>query len=614
MENCNQNENLHIVFKNITVRVKIKGEWKTILNDISGNLPKGKLTAILGESGSGKTTLMHILCGMCHYSSNYEVDGEILVNGKPRDPNTWFKQFGLVRQTEHFNELETVYECIENAARLNYKRNDAEFIGNICDKYLDILNIDKIRNSRIKIISGGEKKRLSIACVLLREPEILFLDEPFSGLDYNNSLNLGNLMKHISEKLGTTLTAVIHTGPKELMDKFDAFIYLNLSEPVFVGSIKELEQKYKKIGYTISENTSHLEHLTMLSQTKSKFFETKDNIDTLNRFKTLYREDTVNITEGKNKKIHLKRIYSLTPSFPQVWTLMRRRLRATYLKGFKRVFWKIVSLSPIFLFFLYFIIFKSAKDNNINYDDVSAASIMTKTQRSDCGFIYTHFCLINSILLGHLWGIYKGDYKVTKDELTLGKYNPVTYITYVIAYALSYIFTILIFLSLPMCFCVVNGRNVIILILKYIAFVLPVALLVSLGVVFIFSLINYCGIIKFIYQHTWLFAFIFADQFNPVDPTRKWYKIVADYWPNLFPFLYLTVHTDLLLYISGDKILEKSKAGQKFLIDISNSKKNIMGGHINPDKFYYMFSFIIAALLVLGIIIQFFYRVPKYRI
>lgn len=173
-----------------------------VLKDVRGIARPGKLTAIMGASGSGKSSLLDILA---HRSKIGSVNGSILINGRPVTPSQVRHVSGYVDQEDTLMETLTVYETVLYSALLRLPRemSENEKIARVYGT-LEELGIRGIMDRRIggsgeafqfaydlyltiarcigkRSISGGEKRRVSIACELVTSPSILFLDEPTSG-------------------------------------------------------------------------------------------------------------------------------------------------------------------------------------------------------------------------------------------------------------------------------------------------------------------------------------------------------------------------------------------------------------------------------------------------
>lgn len=188
----------------------------------------GKLIGLMGASGSGKSTLLNVLNGMEKPSS-----GRVLVNGiniheRPDDVQG---VIGYVPQDDLLIEELTVFENLYYAAKLcfgHYTEN--EIIERVL-RILASLGLTEIRNLKVgtpleKTISGGQRKRLNIALELLREPTILFVDEPTSGLSSRDSENIMDLLKELSLR-GKMVFVVIHQPSSDIFKMFDTLIIMD---------------------------------------------------------------------------------------------------------------------------------------------------------------------------------------------------------------------------------------------------------------------------------------------------------------------------------------------------------------------------------------------------
>ncbi|MCD7469498.1 hypothetical protein HAX54_008596 [Datura stramonium] len=163
------------------------GPTKRLLNGLTGYAEPGRIMAIMGSfSGSGKSTLLDTLAG--RLSGNLVMTGNILLNGKKRrlDHHGYV---AYVTQEDVLMGTLTVRETIEYSAQLrlpsNMTREEVkEMVGNVISEMgLEDCAENLIGNWHLRGISGGEKKRLSIALEIITQPQLLFLDEPTTGLD-----------------------------------------------------------------------------------------------------------------------------------------------------------------------------------------------------------------------------------------------------------------------------------------------------------------------------------------------------------------------------------------------------------------------------------------------
>lgn len=157
---------------------------RTILSGVSGYIKPGQVMAIMGASGAGKTTFLDILA---RREKKGAIGGSILINGREMGDSEFRRLAGFVDQEDTLMSTLTVYETVLYSALLRLPRE----MSIAAKKYrtletMNELGILGIRDSRIgdsshRSISGGEKRRVSIACELVTSPSILFLDEPTSG-------------------------------------------------------------------------------------------------------------------------------------------------------------------------------------------------------------------------------------------------------------------------------------------------------------------------------------------------------------------------------------------------------------------------------------------------
>ena len=148
------------------------------LKNVSLEIRKGEIFALLGPNGAGKTTLISIVCGIVNRSSgDIQVDGHDIV----RDYRAARSLIGLVPQELTTDAFETVWNTVSFSRGLFNKPANPAFI----EKVLKDLSLWDKKDSQIRTLSGGMKRRLMIAKALSHEPPILFLDEPTAGVDVN---------------------------------------------------------------------------------------------------------------------------------------------------------------------------------------------------------------------------------------------------------------------------------------------------------------------------------------------------------------------------------------------------------------------------------------------
>ncbi len=200
----------------------------TGLQRINLSETQGKLIGILGASGSGKTTLLNILSGIYTPTS-----GTVKINGIDlhKDKEQLEGLLGYIPQDDLLIEELTVFQNLYYSAKLCFRDKTNEEIKILVDKTLTSLGLDKIKHLKVgnvfnKLISGGQRKRLNIALELIREPLILFVDEPTSGLSSRDSENVMDLLRELSLK-GKLIFVVIHQPSSDIYKMFDNMMILD---------------------------------------------------------------------------------------------------------------------------------------------------------------------------------------------------------------------------------------------------------------------------------------------------------------------------------------------------------------------------------------------------
>jgi ABC-type multidrug transport system ATPase subunit len=155
--------------------VGIRRGRRDVLAHVSLSLLGGESVAILGPSGSGKSTLIKSLIGLHRLST-----GHVLLDGRPVDARSWQGNLGYVPQDDIVHTALKVEQALRYAARLRLGPGDHQ---SRIDTVLRQLGLSEARRQGIRTLSGGQRKRVSIAQELLSNPGVLVLDEPTSGLD-----------------------------------------------------------------------------------------------------------------------------------------------------------------------------------------------------------------------------------------------------------------------------------------------------------------------------------------------------------------------------------------------------------------------------------------------
>lgn len=179
---------------------KVITDYPLVFND-------GSITFIKGKSGCGKTTLLYLvgLISMRH-RCEYIYNGQLINNKKMQD-KVRRNNIGFVFQNFNINEKLTIYENLKLFSQLN----DNLFSKEMGISLLTKVGLDKDIFSYPDKLSGGEKQRLTIACVLAKNPNVIIADEPTSALDYENGLNVMGIFEQLAKE-GKTIIIATHTN------------------------------------------------------------------------------------------------------------------------------------------------------------------------------------------------------------------------------------------------------------------------------------------------------------------------------------------------------------------------------------------------------------------
>lgn len=281
-------------FENITYNVSSSKTDENILKGISGIIKPGQMMALLGGSGAGKTTLLDILAMK---RKTGQVTGSIKVNGSDIPRKDFTKLIGFVDQDDYLLPTLTVYETVLNSALLRLPRSFS-FAAKQTRVYqvleeLRILDIKDrvIGNDFERGISGGEKRRVSIACELVTSPLILFLDEPTSGLDANNANNVVECLVRLAKSYNRTLVLSIHQPRSNIFQLFDKLVLLSNGEMVYSGDAIRVGEFLRNNGYRCPSDyniADYLIDITFESQGAKKRFAATSPSDDLEASAALF--------------------------------------------------------------------------------------------------------------------------------------------------------------------------------------------------------------------------------------------------------------------------------------------------------------------------------------
>ncbi|KAK7851372.1 ABC transporter G family member 25 [Quercus suber] len=227
---------------------------RTILNGITGMVSPGQILAVLGPSGSGKSTFLNALSGRLHHG--HGLTGTILANGAKLS-KTVLRRTGFVTQDDvlypHLTVRETLVFCsllrLPNSLTKEEKASMAESV--ISELGLVKCQNTIVGNSFIRGISGGERKRVSIANEMLINPSLLILDEPTSGLDSTGAHRLVTTLGSLAQK-GKTIVTSMHQPSSQVYQMFHSVLLLSEGRCLYFGKGSEALGYFDSVGFSPS--------------------------------------------------------------------------------------------------------------------------------------------------------------------------------------------------------------------------------------------------------------------------------------------------------------------------------------------------------------------------
>lgn len=231
------------------------------IKNLSLEAESGELTGIMGGSGVGKSTLIKLLCGNLKPQS-----GNVLINGHDlyQDHTLHQNLIGVMHQEECLVEELTVFENLYHSARIAIGNIPTEELIELVNKHLFELDLLDCKDNRVgspdnRMLSGGQRKRLAIAMEIIRDPKILFVDEPTSGLSSADSLMVMRILKDIALS-GKVVVVNIHQPSSEVYKLFDSIQIIDKGGyPVFYGNPIEAILHFKRVTNRIDRDKSGCE-------------------------------------------------------------------------------------------------------------------------------------------------------------------------------------------------------------------------------------------------------------------------------------------------------------------------------------------------------------------
>lgn len=246
-----------------------KREEVCLLDRVSGQMKPGEIMALMGPSGSGKTTLLNVLSNRSNPKSSKRT-GEILINDEVATMADLKDLSNYVEQEDSLIGSLTVRETVEFSAK--FSNIPKRFRGELVDEIIQLLGLQNQKDLKIgtplqKGLSGGQKRRTSIASQVLGKPRILFLDEPTSGLDSVASREVISTIKNIAIRENMIVIASIHQPSTYTFQLFDKALFLSKGKTIYNGKVSDIPAYFESIHYEIPRFHNPSEYILDLINT-----------------------------------------------------------------------------------------------------------------------------------------------------------------------------------------------------------------------------------------------------------------------------------------------------------------------------------------------------------
>ena len=273
-----------LAFRDVRFEVGKKNARKEILHGVSGQVCSGEVLAILGPSGAGKTCLIDLLT---LEAKGGEYTGDVRLNGNPLTPELFTKHCATVPQVDRLWAFLTVEETLMFTAEL-LLHCSAEEKAKKVNAIIQTVGLDESRHTKcgnqfLKGLSGGQRRRLSLAVALVGSPSVLFLDEPTSGLDAAAAASIMSFLKDLAQAANIAICCTIHQPSNAVFSGFDKIMLLSKGRVAYLGPASKTEAYFANIGYPVTSGDAIAEH--MLNVVNAEFSDPKQVNEILDTYK-----------------------------------------------------------------------------------------------------------------------------------------------------------------------------------------------------------------------------------------------------------------------------------------------------------------------------------------
>mmetsp|Transcript_10170 Transcript_10170/g.33454 ORF Transcript_10170/g.33454 Transcript_10170/m.33454 type:complete len:1546 (-) Transcript_10170:270-4907(-) len=239
-----------------------KATEKRLVSNVSASVSAGHVLAVMGPSGAGKTTMLNMLT-LDPGSGN--ATGFLTLNGHPLTPALYAQHCAYVTQQDLLWTFLTCREHLRMALDLYRPSLSAKERETAIDDLLDSTGLmscqhTKAGNMFFRGLSGGQKRRLSLAIALAKRPSVIFLDEPTSGLDSAASAKIMSFLKVIAQRTKIAIVCTIHQPSASVFEGFDDTLILSSGRIAYFGPAAQLAQHLADVGRPMQPNANPAEY------------------------------------------------------------------------------------------------------------------------------------------------------------------------------------------------------------------------------------------------------------------------------------------------------------------------------------------------------------------
>lgn len=212
---------------------------KAVVNNVSFQIKRGKITSFIGPNGAGKSTVLGMMSRLLKKDS-----GEVFIDGKEIskwDTKELSKVMGILKQSNHLNVRLTIRDLVA-FGRFPHSQGNLTAEDQVkIDEALAYMQLEDIQHKFLDELSGGQRQRAFIGMVLAQDTDYIFLDEPLNNLDMKHSVQIMKMLRRITDELGKTVVIVIH-DINFASCYSDEIIALQDGEIAVTGTVNEIMQ------------------------------------------------------------------------------------------------------------------------------------------------------------------------------------------------------------------------------------------------------------------------------------------------------------------------------------------------------------------------------------